>query len=91
MIQILKDHTKLISDMKSEVANVSKIVRKLVNTADENKQVIIDLQQKVEQNKIAMSMIDDKLLSFRIDIDEIKTRIEILPEMKENIHVSHLF
>ncbi len=89
MIQILKDHTKLLADMQSEVINVSKAVRKLIGTADENKKVIQDLQNRVEENKVAMSHIDEKLVGFRVDIDDIKTRIEILPEMRENIHVSY--
>lgn len=67
--------------------NVAGAVRKLISTADDNKKVIDDVLAKVHENKLAMKAIDDNLRDFRIDIDDIKARIECLPEMKEQIHV----
>lgn len=85
MIQVLKDHTTLIGDLKSEMTNVSKAVRKLINTADDNKKIIDHVLEKVEENKKSMNEIHKTLLEYKIDIADIQGRIECLPEMKERI------
>jgi hypothetical protein len=85
MIKILKDHTTLLSDLKSEVNNVSTAVRKLITTADDNKKIIADVLTKVEANKTTMNTIHKTLLEYKIDISEIQGKIECLPEMKDGI------
>ena len=87
MIQILKDHTTLIGDLKTEMTNVSSAVRKLIATADDNKKIIANVLEKVEANKTAMDTIHKTLLEYKIDIADIQGRIECLPEMKEHIQV----
>lgn len=89
MIQILKDHTTLIGDLKTEMTNVSSAVRKLIATADDNKKIIANVLEKVETNKKAMDTIHNTLLEYKIDIVDIQGRIECLPEMKENIQVGY--
>lgn len=88
MIQILRDHTTLIADMKSEMTNVSSAVRKLIATADDNKKIIANVLEKVQENKLAMDTIHKTLMEYKIDITDIQGRIECLPEMKEHIQVS---
>jgi chromosome segregation ATPase len=87
MVSVLKDHTTLIQDMRGEVSGLTKAVRGLIATADQNVEIIQELKSKVVENKAAIDIIQASMDGVRKDITDIREKISVLPDFDERIKV----
>jgi uncharacterized coiled-coil DUF342 family protein len=87
MVSVLKDHTTLIQDMRSEVSGLTKAVRGLIATADQNVEIIQELKRKVVENKDAIDQMHVSMDGVRKDIADIRDKISVLPDFDERIKV----
>lgn len=88
MVSILKDHTVILQEVTGEVTNISAAVRKLLNTADDNRKIIQAVEDKVIANKDEITKIRQTLADYRKEFDEIQQQISVIPDMRDHIHVS---
>lgn len=90
MVSVLKDHTTVIQDMRGEVSGLTKAVRGLIATADQNVEIIQELKRKVVENKSAIDEIQTSIDGFRKDFADIREKISVLPDYDERIKVGSI-